>query len=102
MFDAINKLINDVKDPKVWVTIIICGVIAALVWGVQLNYAVVRLAEKTGSLESNVSMLVDTQKTTDVRMERITATLDAISKNIDENRNALRDIYNELLHPGKR
>ena len=97
MADALLKILQNIKDPRVLVILAICAVI----WGVQLNYAVMRLSEKTGALEKGLAIVSESQQAVAIRQERLTATLEAIAANVKDNKETLRDIANQMIQLSK-
>lgn len=101
MFDTILTALRGWRDPKTWIAAFVVAVVFSIIWGIQLNVVVIRLSEKTGSLEQSVKVLADTQNAMAVRMERVTILLESITRNVEDNRSSLRDIANSLMSTSK-
>ena len=97
MLESFLKLLQNIKDPKVLIAL----AIGAIIWGAQLNFAVMGLAEKTGALEQNNKAILDAQRVSEIRAERFIATLEGIASEVKDNKISLREISHQLLEMSK-
>ena len=96
--DAFLKLLENIKDPRVLIALLV----GAIIWGMQLNFAVIGLSEKTGALEQSNKAILDAQKVSEIRAERFIAMLEGTSEEVKENKVTLREIAHQILEISKK